>query len=101
MQSAHDMLTDFFQSVEISSIDTAIDVHRKALRLQTSSVPSRTLMLSAFAEALVIRYQIADETKYLDEAIGSLRKALQLLPPPDPTRFRVMLHHCACLLIRF
>src|SRR5215472_825586 len=95
------MLTEFYQSVEISIIEIAIYLHRKSLRLQPSLVVSRTAVLCSLAEALVIRFQVTDKAEYLDQAIEALEEALQFLPPPDPTRYRVMLHCCACLFTRF
>src|SRR5262249_23674744 len=53
------------------------------------------------ADALVIRYQITTEPNDVDEAIELLQEAQELMPPQDPSRFRLILHHCARLCTRF
>ena len=64
----------------INSLDEAIDILRKALRLCPPGYPARLQLLDFLARCLIERCEQLGVIKNLDEAIVLKREALELYP---------------------
>lgn len=99
---ASSTLAQFHQSTQISSLDTAVSLHREALILRTKPHIERSQSLSSLAIALSLRFYQTSLLEDLDEAISLGHEALVLWPSESHTdRTRFLSSLSATLLIRF
>jgi len=90
------------QSVQLSSIKTAVQVHRQALLLRPAANPKRPASLISLTVALTVQFHVTKWLLDLDEAIRLLLSdTLLLRPSPDPDNFRCLLFLCFCHCLRY
>jgi hypothetical protein len=98
---AREALADFNQSVQISSLDKALSLHRDALCLRPNPHPKRVVSLGNVAAALYARFRRTDDMENLDEAISVLRSAVEACPASDGFRVDLLNRLCAVLASKF
>jgi hypothetical protein len=77
---AHTRLTRFLRSAKISSLDTAVSLHRNALVLRPKNHLKRSASQNSLALALVARFHHAQELRDIDEGILLYHEAPILMP---------------------
>ena len=97
---AHTRLTRFLRSTQISSLDTAVSLHRDALVLRPENHLKRSASLNCLASALVARFHHAQELRDLDEGI-LLHHEARILMPESPIRPELLDYLSMALLTRF
>lgn len=75
---ANATLTQFSQYAQISSLDTAVSLHREALDLQGGSHADRPFFLGGLAKSLVMRFYRTNQLHDLDEAILLYHEAIPI-----------------------
>ncbi|MFG2049108.1 CHAT domain-containing protein [Micromonospora sp. NPDC048935] len=71
---------------DISALETAIGLLRRALALSARGEANHALYLDGLGYSLRLLYDATGEPAYLEEAIVLLRRALDALPAGDPQR---------------
>lgn len=94
-------LTQFHQSAQVSSIQTAILLHRDALLLRPAPHIYRRDSLHMLADALVARFYHTGIIQDLDEAILLRQEALRLRPGLHPDQLPLLINLSAVLVTRF
>ena len=89
-------LSEFYKAASISSLDTAISLHRDALRIRT---PPRPASLAGLASALHSRFYRTGHVQDLDEAVSLCQEAIA--NPSHPERSTWLNNLSAVLLTRF
>ena len=92
-------LSEFYKAASISSLDTAISLHRDALRIQTPPHVSRPASLAGLASALHSRFYRTGHVQDLDEAVSLCQEAIA--NPSHPERSTWLNNLSAVLLTRF
>jgi hypothetical protein len=100
-QRASSALAEFYQAVPLASLETAVSLHRDALRLRVEPQVERPVSQNGLALALIARFYRTGHIVDLDEAISLLREALVLVPDPDLNRVGIRNNLSAALLTRF
>jgi len=95
---AKSTLTQFHQSVQVSSLDKAVSLLRNALLLQPGLHVKRPATLNRLAMVLFARFNRTSQLEDLDEAILLYHEALELL---SEDRSDFLDNLCAALLTRF
>jgi hypothetical protein len=99
IQLAHSVLKIFLEETNISSLNTAVALHRHALIIQTSRSLDRSASFAGLASALYSRFYQTGQTEDLDEAISSYRDSVTNTSHPD--RLGWLHGLCTALLTRF
>ena len=111
-------LTEFCQSVNRSSINTAISLYHDVLLSQSSTNLKQILTLFNLSDALIMRFHLTGKIGDLDEGISWLEEAIHheihlsrfledigkgihLQLPPDPERFHCLISLCMGLYLRY
>jgi len=94
-------LSEFWQSAQLSSIESAVHLYREAIILRPPPNPKQSITLFGLAEVLIIRFYHKDMLQDLDEVILLLQDILHLQPSPDPIRFQSLLFLCFHSCLRF
>lgn len=84
-------LSAFYESIDVSALDTAIRLHREALTLRASTDPNTWRSLFEISDALLIRVSLIKGGDDLEEGI-TLRRKIRVAQPNR------ILHLCAALL---
>ncbi|KAJ6559348.1 hypothetical protein B0H10DRAFT_1930375 [Mycena sp. CBHHK59/15] len=80
LKCASAILADFHGSVDLSTLDTAILLHREALSLRAASDPNQWRSLFELSDALLIGFRLTGRDEDLYESIALLRQ-LHLMRP--------------------
>jgi hypothetical protein len=99
MQFANTFLNECHKAASISSLDTAITLHRDALHIRTLPHASRPASLSSLASALYSRFYRTGQLQDLDEAVSIYRESLTSSSHPGQLAWLHSLS--AALLVRF
>jgi hypothetical protein len=81
----HTRLTRFLRSAQMSSLDTAVSLHRDALVLRPENHFKWSASLNGLALALVARFHHTQELRDIDEGILLYHEA-RILMPESPNR---------------
>jgi hypothetical protein len=76
IQLSNTALSEFHKAASISSLDTAISLHRDALRIRTPRHVSRPASLAGLASTLHSRFYRTGHVQDLDEAISLCQEAI-------------------------
>jgi hypothetical protein len=98
---ANIVLNEFHQAAQISSLNTAISIHRDALRLRGGAHIQRSASLNGLALALHARYYRRGQPQDQDEAISLLQESLVLHSESHSNRLALLSNLSAALLTRF
>src|SRR6201996_2434989 len=101
IQAAADMITEYHQSTNASSVDTSVHLYQYAVTSCHPNHPQRPPILFELSRALLMRFFFAGQVYDLREAIRLLKEAIDLQPPPDSERFRYLLSLSQALHIEF
>ncbi|MFY1615070.1 CHAT domain-containing protein [Micromonospora sp. WMMD736] len=71
---------------DVSALETAIGLLRRALALSVRGEPNHALYLDQLGYSLRLLYDATGEPAYLEESLVLLRQALESLPPRHPQR---------------
>ncbi|KIM75667.1 hypothetical protein PILCRDRAFT_78642, partial [Piloderma croceum F 1598] len=98
---AKTILAGFDQSAQLSSLDTAIMLHREALIRRPSPHPKQAVSLAGLCATLYVRFHYTGDRPNLDEVISLLREAIEACPETDISLSISLSHLSAALAIRF
>jgi tetratricopeptide (TPR) repeat protein len=93
-------ISEFQQAMQLSSIESAVQLHREALLLRPTPNPQQYLSLLGLAGALIMQCYCTEKLQHLDEAIALLQEVL-LLPSCPDLEFHCLLSLCFCYCLKF
>jgi hypothetical protein len=91
-------LVNFNTSAQLSSLDTAIMLHREVLLFRPNSHPDRFTSLGSLVTALYARFRRTDDVSNIDEVVSILRAAVDA---GSETRPCSVVNLCGMLAARF
>jgi hypothetical protein len=100
-QLATSTLNEFHQAAPLASLETAISLHRDALRLCAVPHIERSVSLNGLALGLTARFYRTGHIVDLDDAISTFQEALNSVPASDRDRGGIRRDLSAALLTRF
>jgi tetratricopeptide (TPR) repeat protein len=99
--TGEELLEQFREQGGLDKLEAAILLLRHSLELCATKNPTRPIVLSALATALVAKYEQLANHSVLEEAISLHRKALELCPHGHTRRFKLLNHLADALLTQY